>query len=130
MPERDVLFIGGEWRQPASRAAIEVVSPVTEEVIGRAPEADGTDVDAAVGAARRALDAGPWRTWSVEERVAVVERALQILEAKSAEIAEVVTSEMGTPIGVTEFLIPAAIGTARFFTKVAQSEPLEEVRRG
>jgi aldehyde dehydrogenase (NAD+) len=128
--ERNVLFIGGEWRKPASDDVIEVVSPSTEEVAGTAPAAGAADVDAAVQAARSALEGGQWRETSVDERVAVIERALQLLEPKSAEIAELVTTEMGAPISVTEQLVPGALWAARYFAGVAQSEPLVELRPG
>ena len=36
---RTDLFIGGGWVAPESTEVIEVVSPATEEVIGRAPHA-------------------------------------------------------------------------------------------
>ena len=39
---------------------IDVVSPYTEEVVGRVPEASPADVDRAVAAARQAFDRGPW----------------------------------------------------------------------
>ena len=39
----DQLFIGGEWVAPAGSEVIEVVSPSTEEVVGRVP--DGTAAD-------------------------------------------------------------------------------------
>lgn len=60
MREHDRLFIGGEWAAPAGTDVIDVVSPHTEEVIGRVPEGTEGDIDAAVAAARRAFDEGPW----------------------------------------------------------------------
>ena len=40
MREHDRLFIGGEWTAPAGTGTIEVISPHTEEVIGRAEARD------------------------------------------------------------------------------------------
>jgi aldehyde dehydrogenase (NAD+) len=51
MQIRDKLYIGGEWTRPAGGKAIAVVSPSTEEPIGRVPEGTPADVDAAVRAA-------------------------------------------------------------------------------
>ena len=45
---------------PSSTATIEVISPLTEEVIATVPEASNDDVDRAVAAARAAFDSGPW----------------------------------------------------------------------
>lgn len=130
MLERDVFFIGGEWRRPSSSEVLDVISPATEEVVGRAPDARQADVDAAVTAARIAFDDGPWRHAPVEERVETLERALKSLEGKTDEIAAVVTTEMGAPISVTEQLIPGALGTARYFAQLASQEELTEIRRG
>jgi hypothetical protein len=52
------LFIGGELVAPAGQDVIEVVSPHTEEVIGRVPHASRADVDRAVAVARKALPGG------------------------------------------------------------------------
>jgi acyl-CoA reductase-like NAD-dependent aldehyde dehydrogenase len=55
------LFIGGEWSAPHSGRAIASIDPSTEKVWAHVAEADETDVDRAVGAARAALR-GPWTT--------------------------------------------------------------------
>ena len=68
MREHDRLFIGGEWAAPAGTGVIDVVSPHTEEVIGRVPEGTEGDIDAAVAAARRAFDEGPWPRMTPAER--------------------------------------------------------------
>jgi len=55
----DKLFIAGAWVAPSSDGKIDVVSPVTEEVVFRVAEAREPDMDRAVDAARRAFDSGP-----------------------------------------------------------------------
>src|SRR6185503_9922512 len=50
MHEHDTLYIGGEWVKPAGTGTIEVVSPHTEEVIGRVPDGTNDDIDRAVAA--------------------------------------------------------------------------------
>jgi aldehyde dehydrogenase (NAD+) len=58
MTGHDTLFIGGEWVSPSSAARIAVRNASTEEPIGETPEAAEAGVDAAVAAARRAVDRG------------------------------------------------------------------------
>ena len=48
------LYIGGRWIEPRA-GRYDDVSPSTEETIASAPEAGADDVDAAIGAARRAV---------------------------------------------------------------------------
>src|SRR5205085_715340 len=55
---RDRLFIGNEWVEPATSATIDVISPTTEEVYARTPDASPADIDRAVAAARDAFDNG------------------------------------------------------------------------
>jgi aldehyde dehydrogenase (NAD+) len=72
--EHGQLFIGGELVDPLGSETIEVISPHTEQVIGRVPHASRADVDRAVATARTAFDEGPWPRMSLDERIAVVTR--------------------------------------------------------
>src|SRR5690554_874898 len=95
--ERDTLFIGGEWVKPQSRDVIEVISPHTEEVIGRVPDASPADIDAAVTAARRAFDEGPWPRMTPAERAEGLKRLSAALQARAQDIADLISSENGSP---------------------------------
>jgi len=130
MSNREEILIDGQWCKPKSTARISVINASTEEVIGSVPDAGAEDVDAAVTAARRSFDRGEWRRLTVDDRAEVLERALQILEPKLGEVADVVTSEMGLPTTIAKMQIPGALDTARFFIKVARDEPVTELRPG
>src|SRR3984957_19104870 len=128
MPSYDRLFIGGEWAQPSSAAAIEVRNASTCEVIGSVPEAAEADVDAAVAAARRAFDdpAG-WTSWSNTERAAAIERLAAELEARAPEIGRLVSMQNGMPIALSpliEGMTP--VGTLRYMAGLLGSAPVEE----
>src|SRR4051812_48953265 len=56
MQNRDRLYIDGRWTASTGAKAIAVVSPSTEETIGRVPEGTAEDVDAAAAAARGAFE--------------------------------------------------------------------------
>ncbi|MFF2319269.1 aldehyde dehydrogenase [Arthrobacter sp. NPDC058097] len=94
----DRLFIGGSWVRPSSTRTLEVISPATEEVIATVPEALEADVDAAVEAARRAFDHGPWPRMTLDERIAVLRKLSAELEAHEGDAAHLVSAEMGCPI--------------------------------
>jgi len=57
----DCFFIGGKWEKPAGKGTLDVISPVTEQVVMTFPEASPADVDKAVAAARKAFDTGRGR---------------------------------------------------------------------
>src|SRR5687768_3021990 len=65
--DRDAFFIDGGWAAPASTDQLRVVSPHSEEVVATVPEGSVADIDAAVAAARRAFDEGPWPRMSPAE---------------------------------------------------------------
>src|SRR3954470_3839886 len=98
MRRHDRLYIRGEWGAPAGTGTIDVVSPHTEEVIGRVPEATPADVDRAVAAARHAFDPGPWPRMAPAERATVVGRLAALYGERSDDLAELITEEMGSPI--------------------------------
>ena len=59
MAEQKKLLINNDWRDAAGGKRMDVVNPATEEVIATVASAEASDVDAAVAAARAALN-GPW----------------------------------------------------------------------
>jgi aldehyde dehydrogenase (NAD+) len=99
---RDKLFIGGEWVEPAGDGSIEVVNPTTEEVIGRIPEGTAEDADRAVRAARAAFDS--WSQTSPEERARLCAAIGEKLGERSEELAALITTEMGMPIGLSRMI--------------------------
>jgi acyl-CoA reductase-like NAD-dependent aldehyde dehydrogenase len=97
------LFIGGEWVAPATSEVIDVVSPLTEEVIATVAAAGAADVDRAVAAARKAFDEGPWPRTDPAERIAAVQRLADLYGARKKEMAQTITNEMGAPISFSKF---------------------------
>ena len=55
------LHIDGIWADAAAGTHSDVLNPATGQVIEQVAEAGREEVDAAVKAARRAFDDGPWR---------------------------------------------------------------------
>jgi aldehyde dehydrogenase (NAD+) len=96
MPIRDKFFIGGEWRAPSGREAIEVHNAGTGEVMGRVPAGDEQDVDAAAKAARGALEA--WSATPAAERAQALEKISAGLKARADELAKLIAQEVGMPL--------------------------------
>ena len=105
---RKHLLINNEWRPSASQGEMEVVNPATEEVIATVASADASDVDAAVAAARAALD-GPWGALSARERGRLVRKLADRLLERADEVARLETLHNGKPILESRHIeIPAA----------------------
>ncbi|WP_243056749.1 aldehyde dehydrogenase [Nocardioides sp. SR21] len=129
--DRSTLFIDGEWAAPASSDTIQVVSPHSEQVIATVPEGTTTDIDAAVAAARRAFDSGPWSRMSPEERIEIVQNFSNLYAGKLGEMAELITLEMGSPTSFANLAqSPAPWMQIEAFLGIAREFPWEERRTG
>jgi acyl-CoA reductase-like NAD-dependent aldehyde dehydrogenase len=125
------LFIGGQWATPSTSEVIDVVSPLTEEVIATVPAAAEGDIDRAVAAARRAFDEGPWPRTDPAERIAAVLKLADVYAARKKEMAQLITDEMGAPISFSKFAqatLPVFLMKA--YAGLAQQLPWESTRPG
>ena len=93
-------FVNGTWVLP--RAVREIVNPATAEPIATVPEAAPDDVAAAVAAARRAFDAGPWREATAQARGRVLFQMADLVRRHAARLAELETINCGKPIVESE----------------------------
>src|SRR5260370_20425612 len=82
------LYIDGQWAAPASAERIRVTEAATEDHLGSVPAGTERDIDAAVGAARKAFDDPEgWATWSPARRGEPVETFARPREASRAASA-------------------------------------------
>jgi aldehyde dehydrogenase (NAD+) len=131
MYEYDKLFIGGQWVAPTSDKFIEVHSPATLELVGRTPEAVEADVDAAVAAARKAFDEGPWPRMTPAERAAVLTKVNEQLAANTDETVGVISSELGQPsLAVQMMQVFPSQAVLGFYPGLADSFAWEEEKQG
>ena len=109
------LFINGDWRASAGGKAIPVINPATEEVVGSVAAAGKADLDAAVDAARAALD-GPWGRMSARARGALIWNLGVRLMAHLDELARLETLHNGKPIfEARQIEIPAAAECFQYY---------------
>ncbi|GAF43876.1 aldehyde dehydrogenase [Rhodococcus wratislaviensis] len=92
------LFIGGDWVTPTGTGTLDVISPHSEERVGRVPAATVEDVDRAVAAARAAFDTGPWPLMPLAERIGVVTRIKEGIAARAGDFAELISRQNGAPM--------------------------------
>ncbi len=90
------FYIDGEWVDPATPATINVINPATEKAFTQISAGSSEDVDRAVAAARRAfLD---YSQWSVQQRLALLEKIRVAYKNHFDDIAEAIRLEMGAPV--------------------------------
>jgi aldehyde dehydrogenase (NAD+) len=101
MPEtvaaRTELLIGGAWRPPETGATLPVIDPSLGEEVGRIGRGTAADVDAAVAAARAALDGAWGKLPPVERGRLLMKLALKIQDNHEA-LVQAEARDTGKPI--------------------------------
>ncbi len=116
------LFVGGEFVESADGAGFKTVNPATEEVLAEVAEAGAADVDAAVGAARRAFRS--WSRMSGAERGKYLFRIARIMQERARELAVLESIDNGKPIRESRDVdVPTA--AAHFFYHAGWADKLE-----
>ena len=127
MEHAEQFYIDGAWVAPHSAERLEVINPATEEAITTIALGDADDVDRAVMAARRAFDSFSQTTR--DERLALLDRIIEVYSGRMEELSAAVTNEMGAPGWLATYAqVPA--GLAHFATarKVLADFEFEEQR--
>jgi len=118
-------FIDGAYRPSSSGRMFDNVSPVTGKVISRVHEASAADVDAAVKAARAAMQ-GPWGKMSPAERGEVLRAVVAGINKRFDDFLEAEIADTGKPHSVASHLdIPRGAANFSMFVEVAKSAATE-----
>jgi len=125
MINRDKFFIGGQWVAPSSKETIEVHNAGTGAVMGSVPAGGELDINAAVAAARGALEG--WSQTPVDGRAAFLEKISAGLKARAEELAKLIAEEVGMPIKLSG-RIQAGLPIANFanYAKLVKGFKFEE----
>jgi aldehyde dehydrogenase (NAD+) len=126
--ERHQLFIDGKWVDPSTTAKHTAIEASTGEVLGTAGLGSPADIDAAVRAARLAVDKGPWGHSTPAERASALRRFADVLHERADETVPLVSRENGMPITTSRAYngnAPEAL--VRLAADLAESTPIEEV---
>jgi betaine-aldehyde dehydrogenase len=129
--EYDKLFIGGKWVEPSTADVIEVRSPATGEYVGKVPLAAAADVDAAVAAARKAFDEGPWPRMTPQERQAVISNAVKLIEDRDDLFKFLLKAETGQPQMIVDMMqYGAALSGLQYYSTAADKFTWKDIRDG
>jgi aldehyde dehydrogenase (NAD+) len=124
------LFIDGAWVNAQSGETFPTYAPSTGEKIADVAKAGREDARRAVEAARKAFDDGPWSKMSGRERASKLRAAAEIINGRSAEIAEIEARDGGGTIKKAMFAdVPGAVSTFQAFADCAENEP-DVIERG
>ncbi len=92
------LFIGGKWVDAASGKTFPTINPATGETLTAVAQGDERDVDAAVQAARKAFESGPWPEMSAADRGKILWKIGDLIDKYNEELGTLETLDNGKPI--------------------------------
>ncbi|MBM2290363.1 aldehyde dehydrogenase family protein [Sulfitobacter pseudonitzschiae] len=100
MLEKRDFYINGKWVAPIEGKDHNVIDPSTEEPCAVISLGGKADADAAVAAAKAALPG--WMATPAEERIALVEKLVEVYKARADDLAAAMSTEMGAPISMSK----------------------------
>ncbi len=113
------LFLAGAWRAGADGETDEVINPADQSVLAHVDRAAPADVDAAVAAARRAFDRGPWPRTPAVERGALLSRVAELLVRDKEEFARTETLDTGKTLGEARQDVDDVVAVLRYYAQAA-----------
>ena len=109
MVQRMKFYIDGAWVDPVTPKSRPVINPATEQAMYDIALGSAADVDKAVKAARKAFETFSQTTR--EERVALLERIIEVYKSRAKDLGAAISDEMGAPLGFAEkFQVGAGLG--------------------
>ncbi len=108
------MLIGGRWVGAFSGDSLETPDPATGQTIGRFASGNARDVDAAVGAARRAFE-GSWRKLTPYERGRLLQKAASLIERDADEFAQLITLDNGKPLWEAKKEVGTAVSWTEYY---------------
>jgi acyl-CoA reductase-like NAD-dependent aldehyde dehydrogenase len=108
------IFIGGDWVDAVDGRRFATHNPGTGELLAETAEAGEAEVDAAVAAARAALD-GKWGGMDAADRAALLWKIGDVLEARRDELGALEVLDNGKPLREVRFDLQEAIDAFRYY---------------
>jgi len=125
MVQRLKFYIDGAWTEPETRHTRTVINPATEAPLYELALGGAADVHKAVAAARRAFET--YSQTSREDRVALLERVVEVYKRRAAELGEAISDEMGAPLSFAQkFQVGAGLNHILATLEVLKGYAFEE----
>lgn len=100
-------------------------NPATGKLVKEVPFASDAEI---TGALERAANAASeWRATPVEERAAIVQRVSELFTAKRDELARIIATEMGKPLGESYGEVDFSADIFRYFAEEGPGQLVDQV---
>ena len=121
------FYIDGKWVSPSEPKDFTVTNPATEAAIATISLGSKADVDRAVSAAKKAFVS--YSESTPEQRLALLRRIIEVYKAKSDEMGQTISLEMGAPLSLArKAQAPAGLGHLAEAARVLEHFQFEELR--
>lgn len=120
-PKAYMHQIDGKQLSASDGRVIERRSPGHGFAVSTYSRGSAADVDAAVAAAHRAFENGPWPSMKAGERSRVLLRAADLIESRAEQIARLDALESGKPIAQARGEIAGAVDIWRYAAALART---------
>jgi len=115
--EHTKLFINNEFVNSSSGRTFPTYNPATEELIAQVQEADVTDVDKAVAAARKAFESGSeWRSMDASARGVLIYKFAQLLRRDEEKLSKLESLNSGKPYSESLFDLDCSIKCLEYYS--------------
>ena len=109
------LFINGEWKSALDGGTREILNPANNQVIATVADGSVRDAEAAIAAARKAFDDGPWPRMRAAERASYLFKLADAIDARADEFATLETRNNGKPLREAKFDVADAAACFRYY---------------
>jgi len=125
MRECTQFYINGEWVNPSNPNSFDVINPANEEVCANIALGNENDLNLAVAAAKTAFST--YSRTSIDERIALLEKVIEVYKAKLPEMGEAISLEMGAPMSLANHAqAKSGLGHLKTTLRVLKDYPFEE----
>ncbi|GAU80291.1 aldehyde dehydrogenase family protein [Bosea sp. BIWAKO-01] len=115
----DTIYIDGAFVTPHGTELFDLHNPATGRVIGQVRLGDEIDTRTAIAAAKRAFPA--FSRSSRQERIALLNRLADAMQARGADLTEAVIEEYGAPTSRAEWMSDYAVGGFRLAAQMLET---------
>ncbi len=126
--EQYQLLIDGKIRPASDQGYFEVINPSTEQLLARVAEANESDVNAAVAAARLSFDQGEWTSLPLQEKGQYLRKIAQLIRENAKVLADLECFSTGKTIKQTTFIdVPTAADCFDYFANISHEFKGEQI---
>jgi aldehyde dehydrogenase (NAD+) len=121
------FYIDGKWVDPIKAHDFQVINPASEEPVATISLGSAADIDTAVAAAKKAFES--YSETTSDDRLALLQRIIEVYRSKTDEMAETISREMGAPLSLSlAAQVPAGLRHLSEIVKVLSHFKFEEVK--